>query len=116
MRCKTGDDYAANSCVAEHQALGIEPSLYAFLSHHDLPLASVWDVDIHEQGRAHVAEIRDTPQDEVWRDLDAEDLAQLWYDSYAPMLTTYLPGTHQRWQRLKCRGDAVNELHIHCDQ
>jgi ABC-type phosphate/phosphonate transport system permease subunit len=56
------------------------------------------------------AEIRDTPQDEAWRDMGAEDLGELWYGSYPPMLHAYLPGARLEWRRLRCRGDAVNEL------
>jgi L-2-amino-thiazoline-4-carboxylic acid hydrolase len=97
----------------EHEARGLARTPENFLRHHDLPFATVWDAEARDAGAGTlVAQVRETPHDEAWRDMQADDLGELWYGSYVPMMAAYLPGAHLEWTRLKCRGDEVNELRI----
>jgi hypothetical protein len=98
----------------EHEAKGIARDALGFMRRHDMPFATVWDM--HEKVATEnefVAEIRETPHDEAWRDMRATELGPLWYEeSYAAMAEAYSPGATARWTRLMCRGDAVSEIHV----
>lgn len=104
----------------EHEEKGIERSPVNFMRHHDLPFATVWDIDEQVAGDGGlVARIYETPHDEAWRDMegaglgDAADLGALWYEeSYAAMIEAYMPDARLEWTRQMCRGDAVTELRI----
>jgi hypothetical protein len=104
----------------EHEEKGIERSPVNFMRHHDLPFATVWDIDEQVAGDGGlVARIYETPHDEAWRDMegaglgDAADLGALWYEeSYAAMIEVYMPDARLEWTRQMCRGDAVTELRI----
>ncbi len=96
----------------EKRGLGIDP--VTLMRRHDFPCATVWDMEESEASTArYAATIRWTPQDEVWRDLDAVDLGEHWYGAaYGSLVEAYLPGAHIEWPRLQCRGDAVSEIEI----
>jgi len=98
----------------EHELKSIAHTPANFMRHHDLPFATVWDVDEKiADAASFVAQIYDTPHDEAWRDMMATDLGALWYEaSYAAMIDSYLPGAKLEWTKLTCRGDVVNELRI----
>ena len=98
----------------EHEKRGWPLDLVTLMHHHDLPYQTVWEVAerVAEPDR-FVAEIRYTPQDEAWRDLDATAIGAHWYEpAYEALVDEYMPDAKLRWQKLMCRGDEVNELHI----
>ena len=98
----------------EHEKRGLEIGPVSLMRQHDFPCATVWDVEESEATpERYAAQIRWTPQDEVWRDLDAVDLGEHWYGAaYGALVEAYLPGAHIAWPRLQCRGDAVSEIEI----
>ena len=97
-----------------HEAAGIEPGLAAFVRHHDLPLALVWEsAEVEASTTRVVVEIGDTPHDDAWADADVRELGALWYETaYPAMVAAYLPGAGSQWTRLRARGDAVSRLEL----
>jgi hypothetical protein len=98
----------------EHEKRGLEIGSVSLMHQHDFPCATVWDMEESEAPpERYAAQIRWTPQDEVWRDFDAVDLGEHWYGAaYDALVEAYLPGAHIAWPRLQCRGHAVSEIEI----
>jgi hypothetical protein len=97
----------------EHEASGIEPSLESFVRHHDLPARFVWHTEVTiEPGRV-ILDVHETPHDQAWSDLQAQEYATLWYEgSYPAMAEAYLPGARAAWTKLRSKGDATNRLEL----
>jgi hypothetical protein len=98
----------------EHEKRGHEINTVSLMRQRDFPCATVWDMAETEATPApYAAQIRWTPQDEAWRDMDALDLGEHWYGAaMGAMVEAYLPGARIAWPRLQCRGDAVSEIEI----
>lgn len=98
----------------QHIERGLEPSLANLMHFHDLPYTQLWNPEelVNEPNR-FVARIAWTPQDEVWQDLQSEELAVVWYEeSYAGLVEQYLPGGSATWTKLLSRGDDANVLEL----
>lgn len=82
----------------EHAERGIEPGIDNFIREHDFPARFVWNHSASAGNGEAVIEITDTPHDQAWADLDAQELAQLWYaEAYPAMAGAYLEGLSANW-------------------
>jgi hypothetical protein len=99
---------------ATHEECGIQPDAPSLIRELDLACNYVWELqELTVEPDLYEASVAWTPMDDAWRDLDAADVARVFWEETLPQLArSYGQDLRLEWVALESRGDPETRVRV----